>query len=173
MSGLLVLVIQIAWNDGTLESSFNYISKTLDRRAFGDPNDHRGQSYDESLQASDLSVITTYLKINAFNSQAPTRIWQRSYWEIIVFFAFCTILFFARNRSLKRREEYRKGVALIGATWYSIAAPVSWYIIFTATSYIHTFLFSMAWQMPFVLIGFALCGFVIQDLFKSKTTQST
>jgi hypothetical protein len=173
MSGLLVLMIQIAWNDGTLESSFNYISNTLDRRAFGDPNEQRGQSYDEGLKASDLSVIRTYLNTNAFNSQTPQRIWQRPYWEIIMVFALCTIFFLVRRWSQIKKMGYEKEMALIAATWYSLAAPLSWYIIFTATSYEHPFLFPMAWQMPFTLLGFALCGFVIQDLFKSKTTRAT
>ena len=172
VSGLLVLSIQIAINDGNFTSSIDYISKTLERRAFGDPDDYKGPKA-ESLQTNDLSVIVTYLNINAFNSQDPSRIWQRPYWEIIVFFAVCTILFIARHRTLMLAGKIRKGIALIVATWYSLAAPLSWYVIFTATSYDHPFLFPMAWQMPFVLLGFALCGYVFQDLFKTKNIRNT
>lgn len=166
ISGLLVLMIQIAWNDGTFESSIDYISRTLHRRAFGDANSQRGQAYDESLVASDLSVIKTYLNINAFDSQTPRQGWQISYWKIIVVFIFFTALFLGRRRFQIQKREYEKEVSFIAATWYSLIAPLSWYVIFTATSYEHPFLFPMAWQMPFVLLGFAMCGYIIQDLFK-------
>jgi hypothetical protein len=166
-AGMAALVIQISINDASIKSSYRYIMDTLDRRAFGNPDEYRG-AYKESLQVSLLTVIKTYLNINAFNTQTAPLPWQFSYWKLIVLFAIFTIIFITKHRLLNNYSP-PKGMALIISTWYSIAAPLSWFIIFKPTSYIHPHKFPMAWQMPFILLGLALCGFVITDLFKRRT----
>ena len=55
----------------------------------------------------------------------------------------------------ERRHHY---IALICATWFSILAPLSWFVIFKAHSYIHTHMSFLLWQMPFTLFGFAVFG---------------
>lgn len=168
MAGLGTLILQITAADGSLKSGIYYVRDTFIRRAAGNADEFRGQ-YAESLGASYAEVIGKYLNTPAFSISDVSIL----YWHLIVIFALFTLLYLFRHRKAIHANFSRTGMALMIATWYSMLAPLSWYIIFKPTSYIHTFLFPMAWQMPFTLLGFALCGFVIQDLFRSKTAQLT
>lgn len=165
MTGLGTLILQITVADGSLKSGIYYVRDTFIRRAAGNPDEFRGQ-YAESLGASHLEVIGKYLNTQALSISGVSIL----YWHLILAFALFTVLYFYKNRKTLRVTSSPAGFVLIVTTWYSITAPLSWYIIFKPTSYIHTFLFPMAWQMPFTLLGFALCGFVIQDLFQSRRT---
>lgn len=164
MAGLGTLILQIAAADGSLKSGVYYVRDTFIRRAAGNPDEFRGE-YAESLKASHLEVIGKYLNTQAFSVGNISIV----YWQLIVLFAVFTLLYLYRHRVTLRTNSSIIGIALVVTTWYSILAPLSWYVIFKPTSYIHTFLFPIAWQMPFTLLGFALCGFVIQDLFRSNT----
>jgi hypothetical protein len=171
VAGLSILILQIGIVEGSTKGAADYIKDTLDRRAFGDPDEYKKGSkkaYLDSISAKKSDVILTYLKINAFNTQTKPAIWQLPYWQMISLFAIFTLLFLIKHRNGFHEENSRKGKALVLATWYSMAAPLSWLIIFTPTSFIHTFLFPMAWQMPFILLGLALCGYVFLDLFRFK-----
>lgn len=162
--GLGTLILQIAASEGSIKSGIYYVTDTFNRRAAGNPEDYRGV-YAESLRASHWEVIEKYLNIQAFSISNSAIL----YWHLIVAFALFTVLYLYKHRKILLANSPPNGIALIATTWYSIAAPLSWYVIFKPTSYIHTFLFPMAWQMPFTLLGFALCGFVIQDLFKKQS----
>lgn len=168
IAGLGTLILQIAAADGSLKSGLYYVRDTFIRRAAGNADEFRGQ-YAESLQASHVEVIGKYLNTQAFSVGNVSFV----YWQLIVVFAVFTLLYLFRHRTTLRANPSSTGIALAVTTWYSILAPLSWYIIFKPTSYIHTFLFPMAWQMPFTLLGFALCGFVIQDIFRSRSSQLT
>jgi hypothetical protein len=166
-AGLATLAVQIAINDESPKSAYRYIERTFDRRAIGDPDEYKDPVLAESMRVSALTVVQTYLNINAFNTKTTPLPWQVPYWQLIVLFAIFTLVFLVKYRFWKKADIPHRGLALVAATWISIAAPLSWYIIFKPTSYIHTFLFPMAWQMPFVLLGLALCVYVIQDMFKN------
>ena len=58
----------------------------------------------------------------------------------------------------EQRQHY---IALIWTTWFSILAPLSWFVIFKAHSYIHTHMSFLLWQMPFTFFGFAVFGSVV------------
>ena len=59
--------------------------------------------------------------------------------------------------------------ALIITTWFSILAPLSWFVLAKSHSYIHTDINIILWHLPFMIFGFALLGYVlkpgIQKLF--------
>jgi hypothetical protein len=71
------------------------------------------------------------------------------------------VLFGVKSRIGLRPKKFKSVQALLVATWYSISAPLSWLIIFKPTSIIHDAIFPIIWQMPFTLLGFALCGSVL------------
>lgn len=168
LAGLGTLALQISINDQSPKSAYRYIERTFNRRAIGDPDEYKDPVMAESMRAPLASVIQTYLNINAFNTKTSPRFWQVPYWKLIVTFGIFTLLFIVKYRIGKKTSPPQHGIALAASAWLSIAAPLSWYIIFKPTSYIHTFLFPMAWQMPFVLLGFALCGYVIQDFIRRR-----
>lgn len=166
--GTGILLAQIAANDANLSSPLEYIVNTLGRRsALNVGKDSNAKAYQDSKKASIVEVVTMYANINAFNTQTPPRFWQVPYWKLIALFGVFTALFLAKYKFWKRRPLPAAGLALTISAWYSSLAPLSWYILFKPTAYIHTFLFPMAWQMPFTLLGFALCGYILEDLFKS------
>ena len=172
LTGLFILSIQITLNDGNFSSAINYILSTFDRRAAtGNPDNYDG-IYAEAMRASTLSVIEKYLTINALDIHLPHLTIQVTYWQLVITFMFFTLLFILVNKLRSNINSINKGTALIGATWYSLLAPLSWFIIFKPSSYTHPHIFPMAWQMPFVLLGLALCGFVIQDLFKTLSSKT-
>ncbi len=168
ITGLGVLILQIASADGSLKSGLYYVTDTFNRRAAGNADEYRGV-YAESLRASHAEVLGRYLSTEALSIGNVTV----AYWQLIGVFALFTLLYLYRRRNAPPAKSPDSGVALVVATWYSVLAPLSWFIIFKPTAYIHTFLFPMAWQMPFVLLGIALCGYVIQNLFQSRTAQVT
>lgn len=165
MSGMALLAMQIAANSGGIMGAVKYILNTFYKRAAGNPENYK-DLLAESMRANVFTVLGKYLGINAFNTQTQALVWQGEYWKLVIVFIFFTIVFIVKYRIKKDLKMPSNGLALVITTWYSIIAPLSWYIIFKPTSYIHTFLFPMAWQMPFILLGFALCGYVIQDIFR-------
>ncbi len=168
IAGLGILILQITASEGSLSSGVEYVTDTFNRRAAGNPDDYKG-IYAESLRSSHLVVIKKYLNSYAMVISTGEKDISVAYWHLIVIFGLFTALYLFKHRIGLHINNHRTGIALLISTWYSIAAPLSWYIIFKATSYIHTNLFPLAWQMPFVLLGFALCGYVIQDMFKKET----
>lgn len=169
LAGLTILSVQIALNDGNFSSAYEYISQTLDRRATGNPENYTAE-YADSMRVGVLVVIKQYLVARAFTVYLFKSSFSVVYWQIFLIFALFTFILLARHWSRLFSIPLRRDLALVITTWFSILAPLSWYIIFKPTSYIHTFIFPMAWQMPFTLLGFALCGYVITDLFKRNTT---
>jgi hypothetical protein len=169
-TALIILIIQIAAVEGGLSNSLEHLSDTLDKRASGTSEKYTRDIVGESINVSVFVVIKKYLQINAFNTQTKPLIWQIPYWKMIVLIFGFSITWLIQYQRGSTANKSARGIALLTATWFSIIAPLSWFVIFKPTSYIHTFLFPMAWQMPFTLLGFALCGFVITDLFRIQST---
>jgi len=123
--------------------------------------------YAASLNAGTLSVVITYMNgiffdlnnylstSNDFVSNFLLKI--RYYYLIILFIVMSVLLFLRSNKEIlaERRPHY---TALIWTTWFSILAPLSWFVIFKAHSYIHTHMSFLLWQMPFTFFGFAVFG---------------
>jgi hypothetical protein len=53
--------------------------------------------------------------------------------------------------------------ALIMASWFSILAPLSWFVVFKAHSYSHLELNFIVWQMPFTFFGAAITGLAVRN----------
>jgi hypothetical protein len=164
--GLIILSAQIIANDGNFTSAINYVENRFGHHAAGNSE----YFFDENIKATRISaaeIMGKYLAMPAINIRMPGPDTQILYWHLVVLFAACTVLFFLSH---KKREGYpRKAIALIVATWYSVLAPLSWYLLFRPHSIIHTHVNTIGWQMPFTLLGFALCGYVITDLFRQRS----
>jgi hypothetical protein len=169
-SALLVLIVQITFVEGSLGAAFAHIQDTLMKRSIANPDQFSGIMAD-SLRASRLEVINTYLQGRAinlngfFNTNIPWL--EVPYLSIFIFFAASTLLFFFREYAIERAFlKNKKSLALIASTWFSALAPLSWFILFKAHSYIHTQVNFLLWQLPFTLFGFALCGYILSNLFQ-------
>ena len=161
-----IMSVQGHWGDGV-----EHIIYALKRRTYADPHD-LPPAYAPDMEAGPLSVIGTYLdgsfldvKIHLLSNLYIIEI--KYFYLIILFVAMSVMLYINRKRYVAEKEE-RKPIALICATWFSILAPLSWFIIFKAHSHSHTHMNYIVWQMPFVIFGFALCGLLVKRAFQPK-----
>lgn len=163
---LILLCFQIgAVKDGFMDGVAHVIW-SFGKRTYGEAEDFP-PVYAASLNAGTLSVVMTYMNgiffdlnnylsiENAFISNFLLKI--RYYYLIVLFIAMSALLFW-RSHKVMQTERQRHFIALICATWFSILAPLSWFVIFKAHSYIHTHMSFLLWQMPFTLFGFAVFG---------------
>ena len=165
LTGLLILSLQIITSTGDLQSAGSHIFDRLAIYTIETPATF--EEVDASTKASTLSVTARYFMIPALAIHFQKVTVQILYWHLVLVFLLFSAVFFLRHR-LTDQVFPNKGIALIAATWYSIFAPLSWFVIFKKHSFIHTHVNPMVWQMPFTLLGLAVCGFVIIELFNKR-----
>jgi hypothetical protein len=167
--GMVILCFQIASVKGDLLSGVNHILFVLMKRTHANAVDFPPE-YTASLQAGMGEVLWKYLQgtffdINNYiatqNTFISTYLFNIRYGYLLVIFIIVSILLLARKGVLKHGIERSRCTALVITAWFSILAPISWYLIFKAHSYIHTHMDFIVWQMPFTIFGFALCGLVV------------
>jgi hypothetical protein len=165
VTGLAVLGVQIIAEAGSLSYAYTYIVERF--------TSHTGGNYEYFDPAAPIrkihvmEVLPKYLLMPAVD--LPRFGIHILYWHLIVLFLLFTLIYILKHRIQGDLWQLpRKSLAMMTATWYSILAPISWYVIFRPHSFIHTHVNTMGWQMPFTLLGFAFCGFVITDLFASR-----
>jgi len=164
LAALFIMSAQIIANDDISGSAFSYILNRFGSHFGGNSEIYTDQGI-EPTKISALAITSKYLNVSALTLQVGKKSVDVLYWHLVTLFAVLTIIFLLRNRNYYER----KAKALLISTWYSILAPFSWYLIFRPHSIIHTHVNSMGWQMPFTLLGFVLCGYVLVDLTKKRT----
>ena len=129
--------------------------------------------YAASLEAGTIEVVITYVTgiffdfnnyLSHTNTFVANFLLKVRYAYLIVLFIVMSVLLFLRSTA-KCRQHY---IALIWTTWFSILAPLSWYVIFKAHSFIHTHMSFLLWQMPFTFFGFAVFGSAVIGGMRSK-----
>lgn len=88
--------------------------------------------------------------------------------QLIAAFGVATLLLIGIG--LRDTPERRVSLGLIAATWFSLLAPLSWFVIFKAHSHIHVGMNQIAWHMPYVLFGFAIVGRVCGSIGRVLAT---
>ncbi|MCP1997198.1 hypothetical protein [Flavobacterium sp. HSC-61S13] len=142
-------------------NGFIYLKDTFFRRTYANSSSF-STPYKESLDSSVWAVLDQYLSGNAFIFNKANDSIAISFLEVIFVFAgfsllFLILLFFNRLNS----SQKTKGLALMYTMWFTISAPLSWFVIFKSHSYIHTHMNFIVWYMPFMLLGFVWIGYVI------------
>jgi hypothetical protein len=173
---LVVLAAQIASVSGGWSQALGYILRTLGKRTYGDPASYTGIEA-ESLRANVFSVLQTYLNGRALNMSSIFRadlgFLEFTYMQVILVFVLFSIIFVLKKRYWGGFENNKLGGDLIITTWFSALAPLSWFVLFRAHSYIHTQMNFIIWQMPFVLFGFAMCAFIVANWRRPVDVGST
>ena len=172
LATFILLCFQVAAVKGSFRDGIHHIVYSFEKRTYANPQDFPSV-YAASLESSTVRVVGRYLKgtffdannyLSCSNRFVSTFLLKVRYLYVVLLFMMASaILYFLRDRCLTE-EERRKRLALVLATWFSMLAPLSWFIIFKAHSYIHTHMNFIVWQMPFVFFGFAVCGFAVKDL---------
>lgn len=168
---MLLLCFQIAsiHKDG-FRGGVRHIVSSYQKRSHGDPGDFP-KMYRRSLDAKVTDVIGMYLSgtvfgfNRGFDGQHPERLdtaGRFTYRDLVILFALASFAALALAGRLSRDDgQAIKLRALVVTTWFAAAAPLSWFVIFKAHSYVHTHVNFLTWHMPFVPIGAALCGLVV------------
>jgi hypothetical protein len=154
---LTILAIQISIVLGSFNSAVGYLSDTFSRRTLGDPE--KFPEYASSLKVSVWEVLKIYFEGGEVLGQLSIRFYQ-----VILAFLLFTLIYFAQRNKLKDFTNIQKsGDALSAATWASFIIPLLWFSIFKGQSYVHPHTNFLSWYMPFTILGFTMCGAVIQQ----------
>jgi hypothetical protein len=161
-----ILCFQIASVTGSLRDGVLHIVYSLQKRTYADARGFPAV-YAPSLESSTTAVVTKYLKGTFFDvgnhvsgsirSDSRTSL-EIGYSDLLVLFFAASVLWYPLGNRYASEREARGRLALISATWFSILAPLSWFVVFKAHSFIHTHMNYVVWQMPFTFFGFAVCG---------------
>ena len=163
---LIMLCFQIgAAKDGFMDG-VEHVIWSFGKRTYANAEDYP-PVYAASLEAGTIGVVITYMNgvffdlnnyLSISNEFVSNFLLKIRYYYLIVLFIAMSALLFWRSNKVMQTERQRPFIALISATWFSILAPLSWFVIFKAHSYIHTHMSFLLWQMPFMLFGFAVFG---------------
>ena len=169
-----ILCLQVAWVTGSTWSGVEHVVHALRKRTHADSKDLPG-AYAAGLEATTGDVVRTYLngtfadlgRRGLQGRLAPRReLLNVRYGELIVIFAAVSLFVVWRDWRDTASRVKRRNIALVFATWVSILAPLSWFVLFKAHSFIHVHMNYIVWQMPFTIFGFAVCGVALQGLWR-------
>ena len=159
---LIMLCFQIgAAKDGFMDGVAHVIY-SFGKRTHGEAGGFP-EVYAASLDAGTVGVVVTYVNgiffdfnnyLSSANGFVSNLLLKIRYYYLIVLFIVMSALLLWRSSAERRQQD----IALIWTTWFSMLAPLSWYVIFKAHSYIHTHMSFLLWQMPFTFFGFAVFG---------------
>ncbi|MGA2507349.1 MAG: hypothetical protein ABSF80_07735 [Chitinispirillaceae bacterium] len=166
---LTILCFQIDSIRGNAQG-VTHITNSLMKRTYG--NEHAFPAvYAASLKSNVIDVVDAYVEgvfFDANNYLSPHSHFISRYLFIVRYY-FLIVLFLAASLLIVFRRAgpavvKQRNAALLCATWFSLLAPLSWFVIFKAHSFIHTHMNFIVWQMPFVFFGFAVCGMAAKSL---------
>ncbi|MBF0496846.1 MAG: hypothetical protein HQK58_09795 [Deltaproteobacteria bacterium] len=172
---LIILCIQIGSVKGSFMNGIDHIVYSFEKRTHEISHTISNNFPTEiasSLESGTTRVLATYLAGTFFdatnylpcsNPIISTYLLKVRYLYLILLFMIMSRLLYRRGNNWVNENEKQKHLALIVATWFSILAPLSWFIIFKAHSYIHTHMNYIVWHMPFVFFGFAICGLAVKS----------
>lgn len=170
---LIILSIQIAAVKGNFSDGVDHIVFSLLSRTHGSAEGLPAK-YADDLNSNTMDVVLVYLNgayfdFNNYPSLShlvPKALVKVRYSYLLLLFIIASLVLPVLHYKTGIFKMEIKAKALLIATWVSIAAPMSWFIIFKAHSHVHIHVNYVLWQMPFTLFGFALCGFVFNKTIK-------
>ena len=171
---LIMLCFQIGAVKGGFIDGIEHVIWSFGKRTYGEAEDFP-PIYAASLEAGTIGVVITYMNgvffdlnnyLSIEDGFVSKNIFKIRYYYLIVLFIATTLLLFLNSNKILE-ERWQQTSALFWTMWFSILAPLSWFAIFKAHSYIHTHMSFLLWQMPFTLFGFALGGFMITTWIKT------
>jgi hypothetical protein len=177
----IILCFQIASVDGGFLKGVDHILFSFQKRTHADPEKFLDPEYVQSLKAHTTDVVATYLNgtfidfgnyLPAPNSLVSRLLYKVTYKKLIVLFLAASVFLYYRRYRYVSECERQSRRALIFAVWVSLLAPLSWFIIFKAHSFVHPHMNYIVWQMPFTLFGFALCGLAVKSFASGHGAQS-
>jgi hypothetical protein len=150
----VIFTYQLSTVKGSISAGIEHMVFSFLKRTSGNSADFP-EVFKASLESNVFDVINFYFKSSVIEfGFIKVKFLELIY--ILLVFTIIAILPHKISKVLFKNRE--KNLALILTTWISILAPLSWFIIFKAHSYIHLGYNDISLFMPFCLFGFALIG---------------
>lgn len=162
LSALLMHLIQLSISFDSLSRGLRSIGSLIAKRTHGNPLQVHGH-YRESLESDGFDVFLKYWNGKAFNIESSLG--TVTFGEFIITLMAVSILGLTLTNLKNNLLKYKKiNMATTVTLWFSILAPLSWYVLAKGHSFAHGHLNHVLWYVPFLLLGFAYFGFVISLL---------
>lgn len=165
-----VLAYQVSLVKGKFSDGIEWIIFSFQKRSHG--GDELPEVYAKQVNHSLQDVFLRYFGGPAFRfpgfmtKYLPWYLDQVFFAEVFALFMLVTFLSIPRFNLLKFNPVQLKTLANLSiATWISVLAPFSWYVIFKGHAYSHYHINYITWFMPFCLFGLALVGTALSFLF--------
>lgn len=162
---LLIHLIKLYSVLGDWGKAFNFMWITVAKRTHGNP-DAVNEVYRASLESSVVDVVSLYWNGYAINLDELLGWGGQITFGGLVFSLLILNLSISSLIFLRREfhSQRRLNVAIIVSLWFSVLAPLSWYILAKGHSYIHTHMNHVLWYVPFLLLGYVYFGFALSVL---------
>ena len=160
LAAMAIHIAQLAWYFGDVNKAFSELAYIISKRTHGDPN-FVADVYRESLNSSVFEVFLKYWNGHAFDLRRLGWNLEDITFGHLIIFALIISLFGSLIVKYKFPEKTTLNRAILVAKWFSILAPISWFVMAKGHSYIHTRLNHVLWYVPYLLFVFAYFGFTL------------
>ena len=176
-----ILCFQISTVEGSFLNGVNHIIYSYEKRTYADPEDTPAD-YAATVEASRIGLVYNYMNgtffdvnnyIKTSNSFLSNYLFKIKYLYLIFLFFVLSVFLCLYKGKYSPVSGDRSSLALVLATWFSILAPLSWYIVFKAHSYAHQHLNCVVWQMPFTFFGFAVSGLAVKNVMAAMVLKES
>lgn len=158
LSTLIVNFLQQTFLLSSFKKAFDNIIYTISKRT-GAFNVKVGEIYQESLNASKISVIDNYFR------KGEPIFGNMHMLSISIFLAGLTV--FSCKTYLRKKNIKLKSLCI--CMWLSFLAPLSWLVLATPHSFIHRDINYIAWSYPCLLLAAIWTGGILDYFLKLKT----
>jgi len=174
LASAVLLCLQFSVADGGFDDGVRHILYCLAKRTYGNPAAFLGDNA-AGLRAGLIPVLLQYITgiyfdgrsfLNAPDTRAAWLLLNVRYLHLVVAALAASVFVYVAGRRTGPGGLRRKESALLPATWFSLLAPLSWFVVFKAHAALHLHLDFIVWQMPFTLYAAALCGVAARTLIR-------
>lgn len=141
---------------GDFKDGISHLIDAFGRRSSSGYSYGENMSYLTVLKKLHADIIARYLG-NSFINKEIFFI-KFPFAVILLAGLFCSVILYRKNIERK----------LIWITWFSIAAPFSWFILFKEHAHIHTHIDFFIWYCPFILLLILLISLTLNSFFKKQ-----
>ncbi|MBQ0727309.1 MAG: hypothetical protein KBT77_08165 [Thalassolituus oleivorans] len=151
---------------GSLDNAYELLLYTVAKRTHGQP-EVVDEVYRQSLESSISEVILKYWNGVAFDLNSLFGNGGTISFNWIIIFIVCLMIYGSITSFFRtyHQNQMRQHWALTITFFFSLLAPISWYVLAKGHSYIHTHLNHVLWYVPTLLWGAAYIGFIFSQEF--------
>lgn len=166
-----VLCVQVANVRGDLSAGIDHIVHSFNKRSSG-AHEELSRNYNRVLETDVEKLVKQYRKGICYDLDSKALRERSSsnndgfmrpfrFDDLISALKYLTLLWFFWSLCSKTRRWFL--ISFLLATWASILAPLSWFIVFKGHSAIHFHMNYICWHMPFSFMVAAMLGVTLSS----------